>query len=77
MPTERREALFEVPNLDAISTEPRDYEELEIVFSILSSYCDFKKIAMEQRAAGNVNGAIELEKRLEEFYDQLPIWAKW
>jgi hypothetical protein len=69
--------MFEVPNLDDLSTDAADYNEAFKVFALLAQYAALKHCAMLARQGGNVAGALENEKTTQTVYGALPEWARW
>lgn len=69
--------LFDVPNLDDLTTDYRPMRQAAAVLRLLANYADVKADAMGFRKAGDIADAIVLEKGLERRYAELPAWAKW
>lgn len=69
--------MFEVPNLDGLSTEIADYARAAMVFGLLRDYCLNKQIAMSYRQAGRVDVAKEYEVECDRLHNLLPNWARW
>jgi hypothetical protein len=64
-----------IPNLDDASND-----ELESIYGVLQKltlYITAKKAARECRENGVHQGALDIEKRLDEIYSTLPAWATW
>jgi hypothetical protein len=70
-------AGFDVPNLDDLSTDPRDYAAMERTLDKLSLYCEHKRRSMELRLQGDVDAALAYERLMERTYQRLPKWARW
>lgn len=69
--------LIDVPNLDDLSTDPKDYVELGFVFRDLASYCLRKALAIKNRTDGTIQAAQQFESEMKDIYEQLPEWTKW
>ncbi len=69
--------MFELPNLDELSTESNDYRVLARVFRVLGEYCENKSYSMEARRAGRIDEAVRNEEFNHRRYQSLPEWARW
>jgi hypothetical protein len=69
--------VFYVPNLDDITTDPKEMAEVADVLAKLSLYASKKAKAMQFRAAGAIANAVVEEHSMEAVYQTLPRWAKW
>jgi hypothetical protein len=69
--------LFDVPNLDKLSTDPEDYDRAALVLRVLSHYAEQKASALRRRTAGAPSKALAAEKVMELLYNDLPDWARW
>ncbi len=69
--------MFEVPNLDDFSHNPKDQLEAARVLKILAAYCENRSFAIEARLAGRIDLAMRNESANEERYNSLPEWARW
>ncbi|HXJ56440.1 MAG TPA: hypothetical protein VNU68_07220 [Verrucomicrobiae bacterium] len=77
MATTRDQIVFDVPNLDDASIDPRDYYALAETLKTLQFYACHKALAMEARLRGDIADAARLESKLESQYRILPSWATW
>jgi hypothetical protein len=68
---------FEVVNLDCFSIDPMDLARMSRIFTLYAVYCERLAIAMQHRLDGEINVAMELEKKNDATYNELPAWAKW
>ena len=68
---------FEVPNLDDMTDDPRELNELAEVFQHLSYYASLAATAKARRQRGDIKRALEVEKDMEHYYSRLPEWARW
>ena len=66
---------FEVPNLD--DQWASDLKSVSEVLHSLGTYAELRSQAVECRAAGRVQHALELEGVCDTLYKNLPDWAKW
>lgn len=69
--------MFDVPNLDGLSTDPKDLFEASNVLSRLACIAEYKGKAMELRAKGDIEAAESFERSADYQYKRLPEWAKW
>jgi len=69
--------LINIPNLDDLSTDPKDYSELYALFVRLANYCRDKHLSILYRKSGLINSAQAIESDMQKNYDSLPEWAKW
>jgi hypothetical protein len=72
-----QQALFDVPNLDALSVDSADYDLAADVLGQLAAYAHAKARAMRLRVQGDVEAALSWEKHQEALYRKLPQWARW
>lgn len=72
-----KEQLFDVPNLDNLSDDPRDCDELAFVFKQLAKYAHLKAQSLRKRRAGLMTEAKYAESGMEDIYKSLPDWARW
>lgn len=70
-------ALFEVPNLDNLTTDSDQYRLLARVFQLLSNYARNKAEAMEFREGGYVELARQHEEICQTEYERLPPGYRW
>lgn len=73
----RSAALFEVPNLDNLTTDSDQYRLLARVFQLLSNYARNKAEAMEFREGGYVELARQHEEICQTEYERLPPGYRW
>ena len=66
-----------IPNLDDMSVDPLDYEEMEMLFCKLAEWCQNKKFSMRYRRKGHVTTAAHFEREMERIYENLPEKLKW
>lgn len=69
--------MFDCPNLDGLSIDPADYDQVADVLRRLALYAERKAHAMRARLAGDVNEALRFERMNDAAYEQLPQWARW
>ena len=69
--------MFEVPNLDDFSIEPKDFAEAARVLRLLAEYAERKGRAMINRRYGEIPRAVKFEQANDVLYRSLPDWAKW
>lgn len=69
--------MFETPNLDGLTTDPKDLDNAASVLASLSDYAKTKAKAIRARLVGAIATALLREAECERIYQQLPAWAKW
>ncbi len=69
--------MFELPNLDTLSTDSNDYRIAARIFRILGEYCENRSYSMEARRAGRIDEAVRNEEFNKRRYLSLPKWARW
>ncbi len=69
--------MFDPPNLDDMSVDPKDYEEAARVLTRLAEYATWKADAMRRRLSGRVSEAVTREEICDRIYLALPKWARW
>lgn len=82
MPTTTRESAnpFPIdgpPNLDDFSIDSADFNSAANVFEEYAKYLRLKGSAIEFRRYGHVDDALQLERRADRLYRNLPEWARW
>ena len=68
---------FTVPNLDDCTTDPQALDTLSVILGLLSAYSYTRATAMRARLHGDIEKALQCEKRCERYYQDLPEWARW
>jgi hypothetical protein len=66
---------FDAPNLDALDVD--ELYAIATVFRKYADYCRFIASAKTWRLRGAIQNANLLEAVAQDYYDQLPDWAKW
>lgn len=69
--------LFEVPNLDDLTTEPAALFEVAEILTTLSLYATFKAGAVAFRRDGQIGDALRNEAHCQRLYDSLPVGYRW
>lgn len=72
-----KDKLFDVPNLDNLSNDRRDYDELSKLFHKLAQWSHLKSQSLRKRMAGLNTEAKYAESGMEDIYKSLPNWARW
>lgn len=69
--------MFNAINLDDLSIDPMDFRVAACVLRQLAEYAELRACALEERLAGRVREATDLDRRLDSMYTALPEWARW
>jgi hypothetical protein len=82
METEQGVITVEVPNLDAVDEDDlatfiEVASEARGNLHMLATYAQYKKEAIQYRAAGNIPSALFLEAECDRIYKRLPEGLRW
>lgn len=69
--------LFEPINLDAMTDDPSDYEQVANILRQYAEYCRLKALAIRYRMAEKINHAIVVESLLEKDYKNICEDYRW
>jgi hypothetical protein len=69
--------MFEPINLDCITDDPAELQELAAALAYLSNYARLRAKAVHARRQGHIKTAKTAEERAQAIYVLLPEWARW
>ncbi len=70
------ECGLNVPAIDLIDDDG-ELAELENTFGRLAAIAGHRRAARKYRLMGDIECALSYERIIDQYYDQLPEWARW